>query len=85
MSDQSIRDEFAHFIAQVCSEEPTWSAAVINTFLASPVFRRIQAEAWDEGFDAHDMDWKHHDANNWGDEDCIDATYNPYRDEEPNV
>lgn len=47
--------------------------------------REAKAEAWDEGFDAHDQDWKHHDANNRGDEDCIDATYNPYRDEEPNV
>lgn len=42
------------------------------------VIRKVKAEAWAEGFDAHDQDWKHHDANNWGDEDCLDVTYNPY-------
>lgn len=46
----------------------------------APVIRRIQAQAWDEGFDAHDEDWKHHDDHGWGNEECIDATYNPYED-----
>lgn len=49
----------------------------------SELIRKEREEAWDEGFDAHDEDWEHHEASGWGDEDCLDATYNPYWKEQP--
>lgn len=46
------------------------------------VERAAAEKAWEEGFDAHDKDWAHHDEAGWGDEDCLtDVTTNPYRKE----
>lgn len=46
-----------------------------------PLVRRAQAEAFDEGFDAHEADWVHHSESGWGDEDCLDVTCNPYTEQ----
>lgn len=47
-----------------------------------PLVKHAQAEAWEEGFDAAEADWTHHKDAGWGDEDCIDATFNPYAENE---
>jgi len=47
-----------------------------------PLVKSAQAEAWEQGFDAAEEDWAHHKSAGWGDEDCIDATFNPYAENE---
>lgn len=69
MSDeQSIRDEIADEISGVVTGEGYYSTAIgvdaaqeaADLILASPVIRRIQAEAWDRcvGEMPIDPDWK---------------------------
>lgn len=56
-NEQSIRDELADEIAGVVTGEGYYSMTIgihaaqeaADLILASPVIRRIQAEAWDEG------------------------------------
>lgn len=40
--------------------------------------RELQAQAWDEGFDAGEQDVHEHELTHWDDSDCIQ---NPYRED----
>ena len=62
-----------------------YRAEPVSTVLATApadALREVKADVWDEGFDAYEEDHLHHAAHGWGDEDCIDKTYNPYRTRE---
>ena len=82
-NEQSIRDVAAEWIAGLISgngfgddyvddEVKRWA----DELLASPVIRRIQAEAWDEGFEkATDLTGEDFWSDTWSDD------HNPYRGE----
>lgn len=81
-----LRDEIEEEIARTLAEwrsgehaEP-WEVEMYSDAaeLLMPLVRKAQAEAWEQGFDAHEADWLHHKDSGWGDEDCLDGTYNPY-------
>lgn len=85
MSDKSIRDELMQTILDAIDARQI----IHNAILASPVFRRIQAEAWDEGYVA--AIWNDEavcKCSAWNDGECACGNYgnghqikrNPYRD-----
>lgn len=79
------------FTSKYCDDHHARGTLVPLAMLRDPVGwmqahdAEIMAAAWDQGFDAAEEDWQHHDEAGWGDEECTPRTVNPYKPSEDSI